>query len=142
MGFLLRADGALNDGLAVNFCHDFTGSPHHGFGRNVELAGNVGDLAGLAIAMHADEAALEAKITFPASFHRRFDCDAGVRGSHDGLPVGGVLLLEEQATWHGYNGRGDAVLLQDLTGFDDKVQFGPGPIKVSLRGPPSLSSRT
>lgn len=83
-GFLPLEDGALNDGLTVNFCHDFTGSPHHGFGRDVELAVNVGDLAGLAIAMHADEAALEAKINV-ASLGR---VDGFLKAEFAGIPNG------------------------------------------------------
>ena len=45
---------------------------HHRLGVDVELLVDVGDLAGGAEAVHADEAAFEADVAVPARLNRRF----------------------------------------------------------------------
>jgi hypothetical protein len=45
---------------------------YHRLGVDVELLVDVGDLAGGAEAVHADEAAFETDIAFPAEFDRCF----------------------------------------------------------------------
>ena len=74
---------------------------HHRLGVNVELLVDVGDLAGGAKAVHADEAAFEADVAFPAKFDRRFHRDARTGRAKYRLLVGGVLLLEQQAASSG-----------------------------------------
>ena len=60
---------------------------HHRLSVDVELLVDVGDLAGGAKAVHADEAAFEADVAFPAKFDRRFHRDPRAGRAKDRLLV-------------------------------------------------------
>jgi hypothetical protein len=96
---------------------------NHRLGIDVELLVDIGDLAGGAEAVHADEAASEADIAFPAKFDRRFHRDARTGRPEDRLLVGGVLLLEEQASRHGNHRCRDALFLKNFPRLDREIQF-------------------
>src|SRR5450432_1658496 len=99
---------------------------HHRLGVDVELLVDVGDLAGGAKAVHADEAAFEADVAFPAKFDRRFHRDPRAGRAKDRLLVGGVLLLEQQAARHGDDRRWNALLLENVPRLDREMQFRAG----------------
>src|ERR1700676_5179076 len=99
---------------------------HDRLGVDVELLVDVGDLAGGAKAVHADEAAFETDVAFPAKFDGRFHSDARTGRAKYRLLVGGVLLLEEQAARHRDDRRRDALFLENVTRLDRKMQFRSG----------------
>src|ERR1700678_2026022 len=99
---------------------------NHRLGVDVELLVDIGDLAGGAEAVHADKAAFEADIAFPAEFDRRFHRDARTARAENRLLVSGVLMLKEQAARHGDDRRRDALLLENFPRLDREMQFRAG----------------
>src|ERR1700722_13605976 len=99
---------------------------HHCLRVDVELLVDVGDLSRSAEGVHADEAAFEADVAFPAKFDGRFHRDPRASRTKDRLLVGGVLLLEEQAARHGDNCGWNTFLLEKVPRFDREMQFRAG----------------
>src|ERR1700727_2863341 len=99
---------------------------HDRGGIDVEFLVDVGDFAGSAEAVHANEAACGADVALPAEFDRGFDRDTRTAAAKNRLLVGGGLLLEEQAARHGDDRRRDVLLLKNVPCLDRKMQFRTG----------------
>ena len=97
-----------------NLRQRFVRSAYYRLGVDVEFLVDIGDLAGGAEAVHADEATFEADIAFPAKFDRRFHRDARTGRAENHLLVSGVLMLKEQAARDGDYRRRDASLLENF----------------------------
>src|ERR1700704_3232928 len=114
---------------------------HHRPGVDAELLVDAGGLAGGAKAVHADEAAFETDVAFPAKFDRRFHRDPRAGRAKNRLLVGGVLLLEQQEARHGDDRRRNGLLLEYVARLDREMQFRAGAQDSELASPPSASNK-